>query len=128
MPAQEPIPGQEMSSQVAEHQTPPAHDRLPEHVILHVLSKPPQLMRPPHEFVPEQSMVVSFAPAAGPDGHDPAPLQEILHTSPPQFAPLLQLFAPEQTTLVLGASLEMFNAQASEPAHSTLQLSPLHWM
>jgi hypothetical protein len=63
LPAQEPIPGQEISSQVDEHQTPPAHERLPEQVMLHVLSKPPQLMSPEQEFVPEQSMVEFFAPA-----------------------------------------------------------------
>jgi hypothetical protein len=114
-----------MFNQVAEHQTPPAHERLPAQVMLHVLSKPPQLMTPPHESVPEQSIVVFFAPVAGPEGHEPEPLQEILHESPLQFAPLLQLFAPEQITLVLGALLRMFKVQASEPAHSTLQLLPL---
>lgn len=41
------MPGHEMSSHVAEQQTPPAQDRFPEQVMLHVLSKPPQLMRPP---------------------------------------------------------------------------------
>jgi hypothetical protein len=61
LPAQEPIPGQETSSQVAVHQTPPAQDRLPEQVMLHVLSEPPQLIKPPQEFVPEQSTVVSLA-------------------------------------------------------------------
>jgi hypothetical protein len=122
------MPGHEMSNQVAEHQTPPAHERLPEQVMLHVLSKPPQLMRPLHELVPEHSIVVSFAPAAGPAGHDPAPLQEMVHLSPSQFAPFLQLFAPEHAILVLGASLETLTPQESEPAHSTLQLSPAQAM
>jgi hypothetical protein len=34
---------------------------LPEQVMLHVLSEPPQLIKPPQEFVPEQSTVVSLA-------------------------------------------------------------------
>lgn len=43
---------------------------------------------------------------------------------PPQLAPLLQLFGPEHTTFVMGASLSTFHLHASVPAHCTLQLSP----
>ena len=85
---------------------------------------PPQLIRPSHDFVPEQLNTVFFALTPVPDWHEPSPLQVTAHSSPAQFMPLLQLFAPPQKIFVLGASLWMFHLHVSDPEHSTLQLSP----